>query len=146
MTINEFSKVCKEFFAEHDDFKGIIHILNNKENDDGDLIGFSGMKGTNSEILGMCLIMCDKAGVSMREVSLIAKNLSNNPRAMAALANINSDSHDDDGDDENDDESHDAEEKKECCGKCNRKEDSKEDGKPSREGIAKMLVDMLLGD
>ena len=146
MTINEFSKVCKDFFAEHDDFKGIIHILNNKENDDCDLIGFSGMKGTESEILGMCLIMCDKAGISMREVSLIAKNLANNPRAMAALANINSDSHDDDGDDENDDESHDAEEKKECCGKCNRKEDSKEDGKPSREEIAKMLVDMLFGD
>ena len=146
MTINEFSKVCKEFFAEHDDFKGIIHILNDKANDDGDLIGFSCMKGTNSEILGMCLIMCDKAGVSMREVSLVAKNLANNPSAMAALANINRDSHDDDGDDENDDESHDAEEKKECCGKCNRKEDSKEDGKPSREEIAKMLVDMLFGD
>ena len=146
MTINEFSKVCKDFFEEHDDFKGIIHILNNKANDDGDLIGFSGMKGTNSEILGMCLIMCDKAGVSMREVALIAKNLANNPRAMAALANINSDSHDDDDDDENDDESQNAEEKKECCGKCNRKEDSKEDGKPSREEIAKMLVDMLFGD
>ena len=142
MTINEFSKVCKEFFEEHDDFKGIIHILNNKANDDGDMIGFSGMKGTNSEILGMCLIMCDKAGVSMREVALIAKNIANDPRAMAALANINSDSHDDDGDDENDDESHDAEEKKECCGKCNRKEDSK----PSREEIANMLVDMLFGD
>ena len=146
MTINEFSKVCKDFFAEHDDFKGIIHILNDKANDDGDLIGFSGMKGTDSEILGMCLIMCDKAGVSMREVSLIAKSIANNPRAMAALANINSDSHDDDDDEENNDESHDAEEKKECCGKCNRKEDSKEDGKPSREEIAKMLVDMLLGD
>ena len=146
MTINEFSKVCKEFFAEHDDFKGIIHILNDKANDDGDLIGFSGMKGTNSEILGMCLIMCDKAGVSMREVAIIAKNLANNPRAMAALANINRDSHDDDDDDENDDESHDAEEKKECCGKCNRKEDGKEDVKPSREEIAKMLVDMLFGD
>ena len=146
MTINEFSNVCKDFFAEHDDFKGIIHVLNNKANDDGDLIGFSGMKGTESEILGMCLIMCDKAGVSMREVALIAKNIANNPRAMAALANINSDSHDDDDDDENDDESHDAEEKKECCGKCNRKEDSKEDGKPSREEIAKMLVDMLFGD
>lgn len=103
MTINEFSKVCKDFFAEHDDFKGIIHILSNKENDDGDMIGFRGMKGTDSEIIGMCLIMCDKAGVSMREVSLIAKNLANNPRAMAALANINSDSHDDD-DEENDDE------------------------------------------
>ena len=146
MTINEFSKVCKDFFAEHDDFKGIIHIINNKANDDGDMIGFSGMKGTESEILGMCLIMCDKAGVSMREVALIAKNIANDPSAMAALANINSDSHDDDGDDENDDESHDAEEKKECCGKCNRKEDSKEDGKPSREEIAKMLVDMLFGD
>ena len=146
MTINEFSKVCKDFFAEHDDFKGIIHILNDKANDDGDMIGFSGMKGTDSEILGMCLIMCDKAGVSMREVALIAKNLANNPRAMAALANINSDSHDDDDDEENNDESHDAEEKKECCGKCNRKEDSKEDGKPSREEIAKMLVEMLFGD
>ena len=146
MTINEFSKVCKDFFAEHDDFKGIIHIINNKANDDGDMIGFSGMNGTDSEILGMCLIMCDKAGVSMREVALIAKNIANDPSAMAALANINSDSHDDDGDDENDDESHDAEEKKECCGKCNRKEDSKEDGKPSREEIAKILVDMLLGD
>ena len=146
MTINEFSKVCKEFFEEHDDFKGIIHILNNKANDDGDMIGFRGMKGTESEILGMCLIMCDKAGVSMREVSLIAKNLANNPRAMAALANINSDSHDDDDDEENNDESHDAEEKKECCGKCNRKEDDKDDGKPSREEIANMLVDMLFGD
>ena len=93
MTINEFSKVCKEFFAEHDDFNGIIHILNNKANDDGDMIGFSGMKGTESEILGMCLIMCDKAGVSMREVALIAKSIANNPSAMAALANINSDSH-----------------------------------------------------
>ena len=145
MTINEFSKVCKEFFAEHDDFKGIIHILNDKANDDGDLIGFSAMNGTETEILGMCLIMCDKAGISMRQVSIIAKNLANNPRAMAAIANINSDSNDDD-DDENDDESHDAEEKKECCGKCNHKEDSKEDGKPSREEIAKMLVDMLFGD
>ena len=146
MTINEFSKVCKDFFAEHDDFKGIIHILNNKANDDGDMIGFSGMKGTNSVILGMCLIMCDKAGISMREVALIAKNIANDPRAMAALANINRDSHDDDDDEENNDESHDAEENKECCGKCNRKEDSKDDGKPSREEIAKMLVDMLFGD
>ena len=146
MTINEFSKVCKDFFEEHDDFKGVIHILNDKANDDGNIIGFSGMKGTETEILGMCLIMCDKAGVSMREVSLIAKNLANNPRAMAALANINSDSHDEDDDEENNDESHDAEEKKECCGKCNRKEDSKDDGKPSREEIAKMLVDMLFGD
>ena len=145
MTINEFSKVCKDFFAEHDDFKGIIHILNDKANDDGDMIGFSCMNGTDSEILGMCLIMCDKAGISMRQVSIIAKNLANDPRAMAALANINSDSHYDE-DEENDDESHDAEEKKECCGKCNRKEDSKEDGKPSREEIAKMLVDMLFGD
>ena len=144
MTINEFSKVCKEFFAEHDDFKGIIHILNNKANDDGDMIGFSGMKGTESEILGMCLIMCDKAGISMRHVSLIAKSIANNPRAMAALANINSDSHYDE-DEENDDESQDTEEKKECRGKCNRKEDSTEDGKPSREEIAKMLVDMLFG-
>lgn len=143
MTINEFSKVCKDFFAEHDDFKGIIHILNNKTNDDGDLIGFSGMKGTNADILGMCLIMCDKAGVSMREVARIAKNLANNPSAMAALANINSDSHDDDCDKENNDES---QEKKECCGKCNRKEDDKDDGKPSREEIAKMLVDMLFCD
>ena len=146
MTINEFSKVCKELFTEHDDFKGIIHILNDNANDDGNIIGFSGMKGTESEILGMCLIMCDKAGVSMREVAIIAKNLANDPRAMAALANINSDSHDDDGDDENDDESHDEEEKKECCGKCNRKDDGKEDGKPSREEIAKMLVEMLFGD
>lgn len=140
MTIDEFSKVCKDFFAEHDDFKGIIHILNNKANDDGDLIGFGGMKGTNAEILGMCLIMCDKVGVSMREVSLIAKNLANDPRAMAALANINSDD-----DDENDDEPQDAEEsqeKKERCGECNRKED----GKPSREEIAKMIVEMLFGD
>lgn len=145
MTINEFSKVCKEFFAEHDDFKGIIHILNNKANDDGDLIGFSGMKGTDSEIIGMCLIMCDKAGVSMREVAHITKKLANNPRAMAALANINSDSHDDDDDKdkENNDESH---EKKECCGKCNRKEDDKDDDKPSREEIAKMLVEILFGD
>ena len=144
MTINEFSKVCKDFFAEHDDFKGIIHILNNKANDGGDLIGFSGMKGTDSEILGMCLIMCDKAGISMRQVALIAKNLANDPRAMAALANINSDSHDDD--DENDDEPQDAEEKKECCGKCNRKEGSKEGSKPTREEIASMLVEMLFGD
>ena len=145
MTINEFFKVCKEFFAEHDDFKGIIQILNNKANDDGDPIGFSGMKGTNSEILGMCLIMCDKAGVSMREVSNITKKLANDPSAMAALANINSDSHDDDDDKdkENNDESH---EKKECCGKCNRKEDDKDDDKPSREEIAKMLVEMLFGD
>lgn len=146
MTINEFSKVCKDFFAEHDDFKGIIHILNNKANEDGALIGFTGMKGTGAEILGMCLIMCDKAGISMREVALIAKNLANDPRAMAALANINSDSNDDD---ENDDEPQDAEEsqeKKECCGKCNRKEDDKEDGKPSREEIAKMIVEMLFGD
>lgn len=140
MTINEFSNVCKDFFAEHDDFKGVIHILNNNANDAGSLIGFSGMKGTNADILGMCLIMCDKAGVSMREVALIAKNLANDPRAMAALANINSDD-----DDENDDEPQDAEEsqeKKERCGECNRKED----GKPSREKIAKMLVDMLFGD
>ena len=144
MTINEFSKVCKEFFAEHDDFKGVIHILNNNANDDGSLIGFSGMKGTDSEILGMCLIMCDKAGVSMRQVALIAQSLANNPSAMAALANINRDSHDDE--DENDDEPQEAEEKKDCCGKCNRKDDEKEDGKPSREEIAKMLVDMLFGD
>ena len=147
MTINEFSKVCKEFFAEHDDFKGIIHILNNKANDDGDMIGFSGMKGTNSDIIAMCLIMCGKTGVSMRDVSIIAKRIANDPRAMAALANINSDGNDDD--DKNDDEPHDVEEqkeKKECCGKCNRKEDSKEDDKASREEIAKMLVDMLFGD
>ena len=137
MTINEFSKVCKDFFAEHDDFKGIIHILNNKANNDGNLIGFSGMKGTNSEILGMCLIMCDKAGVSMREVAFIAKNLANDPRAMAALANINSDGHDDG--DENDDEPQDAEE-------CNRKEDGKEGGKPTRDEIVSMLVEMLFGD
>ena len=143
MTINEFSNVCKDFFAEHDDFKGVIHILNNKTNDDGDLIGFSGMKGSSAEILGMCLIMCDKVGVSMREVALIAKNLANDPRAMAALANINSDSNDDD------DEPKDAEEpqeKKKRCDECNRKEDSKEDDKTSREEIAKMLVEMLFGD
>ena len=152
MTINEFSKVCKDFFAEHDDFKGIIHIINNKvnknnANDDGDMIGFSGMNGTDSEILGMCLIMCDKAGISMRHVSHIAKSIANDPRAMAALANINSDGNDDD--DKNDDEPHDLEEpkeKKECCRKCNRKEDSKEDDKASREEIANMLVDILLGD
>lgn len=140
MTINEFSKVCKDFFAEHDDFKGIVHILNNKASEDGAIIGFTGMKGTGSEILGMCLIMCDKAGISMREVALIAKSLANNPETMAALANINSDD-----DDENDDEPQDAEklqEKKERCGECNRKED----GKPSREEIAKMLVEMLFGD
>lgn len=145
MTINEFSNVCKDFFAEHDDFKGVIHILNSNANDAGSMIGFSGMKGTGSEILGMCLIMCDKVGISMREVALIAKNLANDPRAMAALANINSDSNDD----KNDDEPQDAEEpqeKKERCGKCNRKEDDKEDGKPSREEIAKMLVEMLFGD
>lgn len=143
MTINEFSKVCKDFFAEHDDFKGIIHILNNKANDYDTLIGFSGMKGTNAEILGMCLIMCDKVGISMREVALVAKNLANDPRAMAALANINSDSNDDDEDDKNDDE---PQEKKERCGECNRKGAEKEDGKPSREEIAKMLVEMLFGD
>ena len=143
MTINEFSKVCKDFFAEHDDFKGIIHIFNNKENDDGDLIGFSGMKGTRSEILGMFFIMCDKVGISMRQVAIIAKNLANDPRAMAALANINSYSHDDDDDEENNDELH---EKKECCGKCNRKEDDKDSGKPTREEIANMLVDMLFGE
>lgn len=142
MTINEFSKVCKDFFAEHDDFKGIVHILNNKANGDGDLIGFTGMKGTNAEILGMCFIMCDKTGISMREVALIAKNLANNPRAMAALANINSDSDDDDEDDDEPQDSEESQEKKECCGKCNRKED----GKPSREEIAKMLVEMLFGD
>lgn len=139
MTINEFSKVCKDFFAEHDDFNGVIHILNRNANDAGRMIGFSGMKGTDSEILCMCLIMCDKAGISMREVALIAKNLANNPRAMAALANINSDSNDDKNDDE-------PQEKKERCEKCNRKEDDKEDGKPSREEIAKMLVEMLFGD
>lgn len=139
MTINEFSKVCKDFFAEHDDFNGVIHILNSNANDAGSMIGFSGMKGTDSEILGMCLIMCDKAGISMREVALIAKNLANDPRAMAALANINSDSNDDKNDDE-------PQEKKERCGKCNRKEDDKEDGEPSREEIAKMLVKMLFGD
>lgn len=139
MTINEFSKVCKDFFAEHDDFKGVIRILNSNANDAGSMIGFSCMKGTGSEILGMCLIMCDKVGISMREVALIAKNLANNPRAMAALANINSDSNDDKNDDE-------PQEKKERCEKCNRKEDDKEDGKPSREEIAKMLVEMLFGD
>lgn len=147
MTINEFSKVCKDFFAEHDDFKGIIHILNSNANDACGMIGFSGMKGTDSEILGMCFIMCDKAGISMREVATIAKCIANNPRAMAALTNINSDSHDD-GYDKNNDKSHEK-----CCEKRNRKEDdkkqkenSKEDGKPSREEIAKMLVDMLFGD
>lgn len=139
MTINEFSKVCKDFFAEHDDSKGVIHILNSNANDAGSMIGFSGMKGTGSEILGMCLIMCDRVGISMREVALIAKNLANNPRAMAALADINSDSNDDKNDDE-------PQEKKERCEKCNRKEDDKEDGKPSREEIAKMLVEMLFGD
>lgn len=149
MTINEFSNVCKDFFAEHDDFKGVIHILNNdnKASEDGALIGFTGMNGTNAEILCMCLIMCDKAGISMREVAIIAKNLANDPRAMAALANINSDSNGDD--DENDDEPQDAEEpkeKKERCGECNRKGADKEDGKPSREEIAKMLVEMLFGD
>lgn len=147
MTINEFSKVCKDFFAEHDDFKGVIHILNNNANDDGALIGFSGMKGTNADILGMCLIMCDKVGISMRQVAIVAKNLANDPSAMAALANINSDSNGDD--DENDDEPQDAEEpkeKKERCGECNRKEDSKEDSKPTRDEIVSMLVEMLFGD
>lgn len=147
MTINEFSKVCKDFFAEHDDFKGVIHILNNNANDDGALIGFSGMNGTDADILGMCLIMCDKAGISMRQVAIIAKNLANDPRAMAALANINSDSNGDD--DENDDEPQDAEEpkeKKERCGECNRKEDGKDGDKPTRDEIAKMLVEMLFGD
>lgn len=137
MTINEFSNVCKDFFAEHDDFKGVVHILNNKAGNDGDLIGFSGMKGTNAEIFGMCLIMCDKAGISMREVAAVTKRLANDPHAMAALANINKD---DDEDEKND------EAPKKCCGECNRKEDSKEDGKPSRDEIAKMLVDMLFGD
>lgn len=140
MTINEFSKVCKDFFAEHDDFKGVVHILSDKPTKDGDLIGFSGMKGTNSEILGMCLIMCDKAGVSMREVSVITKRLASDPSAMAALANINGDNDDDDEDEKND------ESPKKRCDECNRKEDSKENGKPSREDIAKMLVDMLFGD
>ena len=139
MTINEFSKVCKDFFAEHDDFKGVVHILSEKATNDGDLIGFSGMKGTDSEILGMCLIMCDKAGISMREIAAVTKRLANDPHAMAALANINKD--DDDDEDEKNDES-----PKNRCGECNRKEDSKEDGKPSREEIAKMLVDMLFGD
>lgn len=140
MTINEFSKVCKDFFAEHDDFKGVVHILSDKPTKDGDLIGFSGMKGTDGEILGMCLIMCDKAGVSMREVATITKRLANDPRAMAALANINRDSDEDDEDEKND------ESPKKCCDKCNRKEDSKEDGKPSRDEIAQMLADMLFGD
>lgn len=137
MTTNEFSKVCKDFFAEHDDFKGIIHILSDKPIGDGNMIGFSGMKGTGSEILGTCLIMCDKAGISMREVAAVAKQLANDPSAMAALANINGD----DDEDEKKDEP-----PKKCCGECNRKEDSKEDGKPSREEIAKMLVDVLFGD
>ena len=139
MTINEFSKVCKDFFSEHDDFKGIVHILNNKANDDGDLIGFSGMKGSSADIIGMCLIMCDKAGVSMREIAIITKQLANDPHAMAALANINRDS--DEDEDEKDNES-----PKKRCDECNRKEDNKEDGKPSRDEIAKMLVDMLFGD
>nr|DAU90300.1 MAG TPA: hypothetical protein [Bacteriophage sp.] len=145
MTTNEFSKVCEDFFAEHDDFRGVIHILNSNANDAGSMIGFSVMKGSVADILVMCLIMCDKAGVSMREVATIAKRIANDPRAMAALANINSDSNDD----KNDDEPQDAEEpqeKKERCGKCNRKEDDKEDDKPSREEIAKMLVEMLFGD
>lgn len=141
MTINEFSKVCKDFFAEHDDFKGVVHILSDKPTKDGDLIGFSGMKGTDGEILGMCLIMCDKAGVSMREVATITKRLANDPKAMAALANINRDSDDDEDEEEKNDEA-----PKKCCGECNRKEDSKEDGKPSRDEIAKMLVEMLFGD
>lgn len=141
MTINEFSNVCKDFFAEHDDFKGVIHILSEKPTNDGNLIGFSGMKGTDADIVGMCLIMCDKAGISMREISSITKCLANSPRAMAALASINSD--DDDDEDEKNDEA-----PKKRCGECNRnrKEDSKEDGKLSREDIAKMLVDMLFGD
>ena len=139
MTINEFSKVCKDFFAEHDDFKGIIHVLSDKPTGDGNMIGFSGMKGTDSEILGMCLIMCDKAGISMREIAAVTKQLANDPSAMAALANINRDG--DDGEDKKNDEP-----PKKCCDECNRKEDSKEDGKPSREEIAKMLVDMLFGD
>nr|DAH55539.1 MAG TPA: hypothetical protein [Bacteriophage sp.] len=139
MTINEFSNVCKDFFAEHDDFKGVVHILSEKSTNDGDLIGFSGMKGTNADIFGMCLIMCDKAGISMREVAAVTKRLANDPHAMAALANINKD--DEDDEDEKNDEA-----PKKCCGECNRKEDSKEDGKPSREDIAKMLVDMLFGD
>ena len=139
MTINEFSNVCKDFFAEHDDFKGVIHILSEKATNDGDLIGFSGMKGTNAEIFGMCLIMCDKAGISMREVAAVTKRLANDPHAMAALANINKD--DDDDEDEKSDEA-----PKKCCGECNRKEDSKKDGELSREDIAKMLVDMIFGD
>lgn len=141
MTINEFSNVCKDFFAEHDDFKGVIHILSEKPANDGDLIGFSGMKGTNAEIFGMCLIMCDKAGISMREVAAVTKRLANDPHAMAALANINCDSDDDE-------EEKDNESPKKRCDECNRnhKEDSKEDGKPSREEIAKMLVDMIFGD
>lgn len=138
MTINEFSKVCKEFFAEHDDFKGVIHILSDKPDSDNNLIGFSGMKGKDAEILGMCLIMCDKVGISMREISMITKTLANDPDAMAALANINRD----DDDEEKDDES---QEKKECCGKCNRKESDKEDDDPRKE-IAKMLLDALFSD
>lgn len=139
MTINEFSNVCKDFFAEHDDFKGVVHILSDKPTKDGDLISFSGMKGTNAEIFGMCLIMCDKAGISMREVAAVTKRFANDPHAMAALANINRDS--DDDDEEKNDEA-----PKKCCGECNRKESSKEDDKPSREDIAKMLVDMIFGD
>ena len=145
MTINEFFNVCKDFFAEHDDFKGVIHILSEKPTNDGDLIRFSGMKGTNAEIFGMCLIMCDKAGISMREVAAVTKRLANDPRTMAALANINKKD-----DDEDEEEKNDESPKKHCgeCnnGECNRKEDSKEDGKPSRDEIAKMLVDMLFGD
>lgn len=143
MTINEFSEVCKNFFAEHDDFKGVIHILSDKPDSDNNLIGFSGMKGKDAEILGMCLIMCDKAGISMREVAMIAKTLANDPDAMAAIANINRDSDDDEKDDE-------SQEKKECCGKCNRKESDKKDPGDDdfdpRKALAKMLLDSLFGD
>lgn len=142
MTINEFSKVCKNFFAEHDDFKGVIHILSDKPTGDGDLIGFSGMKGSSADILGMCLIMCDKAGISMRETAIITKQLANDPHAMATFANINRDG---DEDEDKDKDEKDNESPKKRCDECNRKEDNKEDGKPSRDEIAKMLVDMLFG-
>ena len=149
MNINEFSEVCKKFFAEHDDFKGVIHILSDKPDSDNNLIGFSGMKGKDAEILGMCLIMCDKAGISMREVAMITKTLANDPDAMAALANINRDS---DDDEEKDDEPQEkkSQEKKECCGKCNRKEsdkkDSEDDDFDPRKALAKMLIESLFND
>lgn len=141
MTIEEFSKVCKDFFATNKDFKGIVHIISNKPDNDAGMIGFSGVKGTGLEIVGMCLIACDKVGVSVREVSAVAKRLANDPEAMKALASINRDG-DDDNDEENVDES---QEKKECCGECNCKESDKEDDDHRKE-IAKMLLDALFGD